>query len=186
MRRTKNQSTTLKNDLLTSNVTYFTESNPQISVCMKVVNKSPNELPKMATEGSAAMDVRAWCRNEHFMGDGAEWDEVSKCIRIFSGGRAAIPTGLYFDIPKGYELQIRPRSGMAIKQGIEAHFGTIDSDFKNEVCVILFNISSEPFEVHTGDRIAQLLLNKLSPVQFEEVDELEQTNHTGFGSSGTK
>lgn len=102
-------------------VAYDVNNNPNLGVCMKVVNKSPNDLPTRATEGSAAMDVRAWCQNENFMADGAEWDEKSKCIRIFSGGRALIHTGLYFEIPQNYVLQVCSRSGLAIKSGIQVY-----------------------------------------------------------------
>lgn len=157
---------------------------------IKVVNKSPNELPTRVDEGSSGMDVRAWCRNENFMGDGADWDEENKCIRIFSGGRAAIPTGLYFELPKGYEIQVRPRSGLAIKNGISVLNtpGTIDESFRGEVCVILVNFSNEPFEIHTGERIAQLVIQKVEKVQLEEVDELSETERGdgGFGHSGVK
>lgn len=169
-------------------VAYDVENNPHCGIFMKVVNKSPNELPTRVTEGSAAMDVRAWCQNENFMADGADWDEESKCIRIFSGGRALIHTGLYFEVPEGYEMQVRPRSGLAIKNGIQVHLGTLDSDYRGELGVIMYNFSSEPFEVHTGDRIAQVVINKIEKVQLQEVDELSETDRAdgGFGHSGIK
>ena len=113
-------------------VGYTLEEKPGVLLGMKVVNKSPNDLPTKATEGSAAMDVRAWCINEAFQGDGADWDEESKCVRIFSGGRALIHTGLYFEIPKGYVMDVRPRSGLALKNGVTVLNtpGTIDAKIK--------------------------------------------------------
>ena len=171
-------------------VGYRTEDNSNILVGMKVVNKSPNSLPTRATEGSAAMDIRAWCNNEAFQGDGADWDEESKCIRIFSGGRALIHTGLYFAVPRGYVMDVRPRSGLALKNGITVLNtpGTIDPDYNGELGVILANFSNEPFEVRTGDRIAQILLHKIETLPLQEVDELEQTERGdgGFGHSGVK
>lgn len=85
---------------------------------IKVINKSPNELPAYTTSQAAGMDVRAWCEDDDFKGHLADWDDVAKCVRIFPGGRALIHTGLYFGLPEGYEMQVRPRSGLALKQGI--------------------------------------------------------------------
>ena len=157
---------------------------------IKVVNKSLNDLPAYATQGSAGMDVRAWVINESFMGDGAEWDEVEKCIRIFSGGRALIHTGLYFELPEGYVLQVCPRSGLAIKNGITIvnSPGLLDSDYRGELGVILMNTSDEPFEVRTGDRIAQIMITKYEQVQFTETDELSETERGdgGFGHTQVK
>jgi len=96
---------------------------------IKIVNKSTNELPKYAHPTDAGMDLRAYCINDDFIGDNADWDEVSQCIRIFSGGRALIHTGLYIALPKGYEAQIRSRSGLALKHGVFVlnSPGTIDA-----------------------------------------------------------
>lgn len=155
---------------------------------IKVINKSPNALPVYATSGAAGMDVRAWVTDDKFIGDKAAWDEESQCVRIFSGGRAQIHTGLYFGIPEGYEVQVRPRSGLALKQGITVHFGTIDHDFCGEICIIMTNLSDEPFEVRTGDRIAQFVVSKVEKFPFEEVESLEVTdrNPEGFGTTGVK
>ena len=191
MKRKNNVPETCPVDVFPENkhyVAYDVENNSSCGIFMKVVNKSPNSLPTKATEGSAAMDVRAWCENENFMADGAEWDEESKCIRIFSGGRALIHTGLYFEVPEGYEMQVRPRSGLAIKNGIQVHLGTLDSDYRGELGIIMYNFSNEPFEVHTGDRIAQIVINKVEKAQLQEVDELSTTERGdgGFGHSGIK
>lgn len=171
-------------------VAYDENNNPGHGIFMKVVNKSPNSLPTRATEGSAAMDVRAWCQNENFMADGAEWDEESKCIRIFSGGRALIHTGLYYELPKGYVMQVCSRSGLAIKNGIQVlnSPGLLDSDYRGELGVILINFSDEPFEVHTGDRIAQIMITKYETLEQKEVEELSETDRAdgGFGHSGVK
>jgi len=189
----KNEPETCPVDLIPEvkhNLAYQPENNTNMLVSLKVVNKSPNKLPTRADNGSSGYDVRAWCRNENFMGDKAEWDDVNKSIRIFSGGRAAIPTGLYFEIPEGWELQVRPRSGLAIKNFVSVINtpGTIDASYRGEVCVILANFSDEPFEIHTGDRIAQLVLQKVETINFEEVDDLSTTERSdgGFGHSGIK
>jgi dUTP pyrophosphatase len=171
-------------------VAYDVENNPHCGVFMRVINKSPNELPTRATEGSAAMDVRAWCENDDFMADGAEWDEESKCVRIFSGGRALIHTGLYYEIPKGYVMQVCSRSGLAIKNGIQVLNapGLLDSDYRGELGIILINLSNEPFEVHTGDRVAQIMITKCENIEQKEVSELSETDRAdgGFGHSGIK
>ena len=112
---------------------------------VKVINKSENSLPQYATPLSAGMDVRA--ANE-------------QPIKIDPLQRAIVPTGLFLEIPAGYEVQVRPRSGLAAKKGITVLNapGTIDADYRGEVCVILVNLSSEPFVVEKGERIAQLVL----------------------------
>lgn len=171
-------------------VAYDVENDRHCGVFMKVVNKSPNELPTRVTEGSAAKDVRAWCQNENFMADKAEWDEESKCVRIFSGGRALIHTGLYYEIPKGYVMQVCSRSGLAIKNGVQVLNapGLLDSDYRGELGVILVNLSDEPFEVRTGDRIAQIMITRCENIEQKEVDELSTTERGdgGFGHSGVK
>lgn len=156
------------------------------NVKVKVVNNSPNPLPEYQTSGSVGMDVRAWCHGDAFVGHGADWDEESQAIIIFSGGRACIPTGLQVQIPDGYEIQLRPRSGMSIKQGAMAVLGTIDSDFRGSIGIIVYNFSDEPLYVKTGDRLGQLVLNKIDTIEFEEVDELDQTErgNGGFGHTG--
>ena len=155
---------------------------------IKVVNKSTNPLPKYETPDSAGMDIRAWVNDDNFPGHLADWDEVEKCVRIFSGGRALIHTGLYIELPKGYEAQVRPRSGLALKQGITVLNtpGTIDADYRGEVGVILINMGDDPVEIHTGDRIAQIVISKCEQLDFTEAEDLSETERGegGFGHTG--
>ena len=142
---------------------------------VKVINRSSNPLPEYATEFSAGLDVRA--ANE-------------EPIVLAPLGRAMVPTGLYLEIPVGYEVQVRPRSGLAAKKGITVLNapGTIDADYRGEVCVILVNLSNEPFTVEKGERIAQLVLARHEVIEWEHVDELAGSARGagGFGSTGTK
>jgi len=142
---------------------------------VKVINRSFNALPEYATEFSAGLDVRA--ANE-------------EPIVLEPLGRAMVPTGLYLEIPAGYEVQVRPRSGLAAKKGITVLNapGTIDADYRGEVCVILVNLSNEPFVVEKGERVAQLVLARHERVEWESVDELAESGRGagGFGSTGTK
>ena len=142
---------------------------------VKVINKSSNPLPAYATEFAAGLDVRA---------DNAEPIELKPL------GRAMVPTGLYLEIPAGYEVQVRPRSGLAAKKGITVLNapGTIDADYRGEVCVILVNLSSEPFVIERGERIAQLVLARHEVIEWEQTDELAESGRGagGFGSTGTK
>ena len=141
---------------------------------IKIINKSSNDLPKYETESSAGMDIRAYLENE---------------IIIKPLERTLIPTGLYISLPKGHEAQIRPRSGLAIKRGITVlnSPGTIDADYRGEICVILINLSNEEYTVKNGDRIAQVIIAKHSNVVWEEVIELDLSSrgNKGFGSTGT-
>lgn len=143
---------------------------------VKVFNESSNELPKYETEGSAGMDVRAM---------------LNETIVIAPGSRVLIPTGLYVEIPVGYEIQVRPRSGLALKKGITVLNtpGTIDSDYRNSIGVILVNLSDVDFEVNPGDRIAQLVLNQVPQINWISVNSQEDLSSTdrglgGFGSTG--
>ena len=140
---------------------------------IKIINKSSNDLPKYETESSAGMDIRAYLENE---------------IIIKPLERTLIPTGLYISLPKGYEAQIRPRSGLAIKRVITVLTspGTIDADYRGEICVILINLSNEEYTVKNGDRIAQVIIAKHSNVVWEEVIELDLSSrgNKGFGSTG--
>ena len=140
---------------------------------VKIVNTSSNSLPAYATAGSAGMDIRA------------DLDEP-KTLQPFE--RALVPTGIYIELPKGYEAQIRPRSGMAMKQGITCLNtpGTIDSDYRGEIKIILINLSAEEQVIQTGDRIAQMVIQKVEHVAWKEVKEIEVTerNHGGFGHTG--
>lgn len=142
---------------------------------VKVVNKGLNALPQYATLASAGMDVRA---------------SLESPVVLAPLQRAMIPTGLYLEIPVGYEVQVRPRSGLAAKKGITVLNtpGTIDADYRGEVNVILVNLSDQPFTVEPGERIAQLVLAKHEKIDWEEVSELEATERGegGFGSTGTK
>lgn len=142
---------------------------------VKVVNKGRNALPQYATIASAGMDVRA---------------SLEAPVRLAPLQRAMIPTGLYLEIPVGYEMQVRPRSGLAAKKGITVLNtpGTIDADYRGEVNVILVNLSDQEFIVEPGERIAQLVLAKHEKIDWEEVSVLAETERGegGFGSTGTK
>lgn len=142
---------------------------------VKVINKSGNPLPAYATEFSAGLDVRA--ANE-------------TPIVLPPLGRAMVPTGLYLEIPAGYEVQVRPRSGLAAKRGITVLNapGTIDADYRGEVCVILVNLGSEAFTIERGERVAQLVLARHEVIEWEETDALEESTRGagGFGSTGVK
>ena len=161
---------------------------------VQVINKSGNELPKYETPQSAGMDLRAdlWSINEKFLFDARvvrREDSTIDHIVIEPGGRALIPTELYTAIPMGYEVQVRPRSGLALKYGITVLNtpGTIDADYRNGWGVILMNQGTEPFEVRQGDRIAQAVLAKVEQIEWEEVDELDSTDRGlgGFGHTGS-
>ena len=161
---------------------------------VQVINKSGNELPKYETPQSAGMDLRAdlWSINEKFLFDARvvrREDSTIDHIVIEPGGRALIPTELYTAIPKGYEVQIRPRSGLALKYGVTVLNtpGTIDADYRNGWGVILMNNdTSHSFKVYQGDRIAQAVLAKVEQVEWQEVSELDSTDRVGgFGSTGS-
>lgn len=161
---------------------------------VQVINKSANELPKYETPQSAGMDLKAdlWSIQEKFL-FGAQVvynvDNTIAGIQILPGGRALIPTEIYTAIPTGYEVQIRPRSGLALKQGITVLNtpGTIDADYRNGWGVILMNLGQEPFMVKQGDRIAQAILAKVEQIEWEEVEELDSTERGlgGFGHTGS-
>ena len=142
---------------------------------VKVLCKSSNPLPQYATSLSAGMDVRA---------------DNDEPIVLEPLQRALVPTGLYLEIPAGYEVQVRPRSGLAAKKGVTVlnSPGTIDADYRGEVKVILVNISSEAFTVLKGERIAQLVLSRHETIEWEEVEELSESGRAtgGFGSTGVK
>ncbi|MBQ9659954.1 MAG: dUTP diphosphatase [Bacteroidales bacterium] len=142
---------------------------------VKVINRSGNPLPAYATALSAGLDIRA--ANE-------------TPIILPPLGRAMVPTGLYLEIPAGYEVQVRPRSGLAAKRGVTVLNapGTIDADYRGEVCVILVNLSGEAFTVERGERIAQLVLARHEVIEWEETTELAASERGagGFGSTGVK
>jgi dUTP pyrophosphatase len=141
------------------------------------IKKLSNEVltPKYETPGSSGMDIAAY---------------INEDVIINSGDKALIPTGFSLSIPQGYEVQIRPRSGLAIKKGITILNtpGTIDSDYRGEVKVVLINLSKDKFTVQNGERIAQMVVCPIIQVSIEEVKELSETNRGigGFGSTGTK
>jgi len=140
---------------------------------VKIINKSSHDLPKYQTLGAAGMDI---CAN------------LNIPVTLLPMERKIIPTGLFIEIPNGYEAQVRPRSGLAIKNGITClnSPGTIDSDYRGEIGVILANLSTEEFVINSGDRIAQLVIAKHERVEWIQVEELEtsQRGEGGFGSSG--
>lgn len=154
---------------------------------VKVINNSKNKLPIYAHAGDAGLDLMAdFSHSDTIMAHNGEWDKEREVFVLFSGGRAAIPTGLHFELPKGYELHIRGRSGLAIKSGLITHFGTLDSGFRGECAVILFNMSDEPFEIKQGDRIGQAILAQYVPIEWVADTALEESDRgeNGFGSSG--
>ena len=142
---------------------------------VQIVNHSGHPLPAYATPLSAGMDVRA---------------SVSEPIVLEPMGRALVPTGLYIALPAGYECQVRPRSGLAVKHGITVLNapGTIDADYRGEVRVLLVNLSAEPFTIEPGERIAQLVVARHEQVSWEEVEVLDETARGagGFGSTGVR
>ena len=157
---------------------------------VQVINKNPNGLPKYAKYGDSGMDLLADFShglNENFMWR-ATYDEKREKLLIFSGGRCLVPTGLYTAFPPGYEIQIRSRSGLALKQGVFVlnSPGTVDSGYRNEIGVILMNMSDEVFEIGQGDRIAQAVLTKVSLIEWKEVESLIETDRGkgGFGHTG--
>jgi len=142
---------------------------------VKIVNNSSNALPEYATSGSSGMDIRA---------------ELDAPVILQPLERKLIPTGLFIEIPEGYEAQIRPRSGLAIKQGITCLNtpGTIDADYRGEIKIILINLSQHEQVIHTGDRIAQMVIQKVERIIWKIVEQLEVTerNTGGFGHTGQK
>lgn len=140
---------------------------------VKIINQSPNPLPAYETEGSAGMDIRA---------------NLTAPIVLKPLERSLLPTGLFIELPVGYEAQVRPRSGLAIKHGITClnSPGTIDSDYRGEVKVILVNLSNEEQTLHHGDRIAQIIISRVEQAQWQPVTELAETKRGagGFGHTG--
>ncbi|MEE1233162.1 MAG: dUTP diphosphatase [Phocaeicola sp.] len=142
---------------------------------VQIINKSKHPLPAYATEMSAGMDLRA---------------NLSEPVVLKPLERCLIPTGLFIALPAGYEAQVRPRSGLALKKGITLlnSPGTIDADYRGEIGVILVNLSSEEFVVNDGERIAQLVIARYEQIQWEMVDTLDETQRGagGFGHTGKK
>jgi len=144
-----------------------------LKTSVKIINQSSNPLPSYATEGAAGMDLMANLENP---------------VVLQSLERTLIPTGLFIELPKGHEAQIRPRSGLAIKQGITCLNtpGTIDADYRGEIKVILINLSTEPQTIKPGERIAQMVIQTVEQVQWQEVEVLTETVRSagGFGHTG--
>lgn len=140
-------------------------------VKVKVINKSVHRLPEYKTLMSAGMDLKA---------------NITEVWKLNPGERVMVPTGLYIALPEGYEAQVRPRSGLSLKNGIVAILGTIDADYRGEVGVILVNLANQTYCINPGDRIAQMVVSKVSQVKWDEVRELEETERGsgGFGSTG--
>lgn len=142
---------------------------------IKIINTSEHPLPSYETHASAGMDLRA---------------NLSEPITLKPLERALIKTGLFIELPIGYEAQVRPRSGLAFKKGITVlnSPGTVDADYRGEIGVILVNLSSEPFVVENGERIAQLVISKHERAEWQETIELSETSRGegGFGSTGVK
>ena len=144
-----------------------------MAIQVKIVNTSNNPLPQYATDGSSGMDLRA---------------DLTSPVMLQSMERKLVTTGLFIELPNGYEAQVRPRSGLAIKQGITClnSPGTIDSDYRGEIKIVLINLSGEDQIINPGDRIAQLVLQKTEKIQWELVTVLTETDRSngGFGSTG--
>ena len=142
---------------------------------VKIVNKSRYPSPAYATPYSAGVDLKA---------------NIEEPVTLGMLERTMIPTGLFIQLPEGYEAQVRPRSGLAAKHGLSVTNspGTIDSDYRGEVCVLLVNLSKEPFTIEPGERIAQMVIARHEHVEWEEVDQLDESSRGagGFGSTGTK
>jgi deoxyuridine 5''-triphosphate nucleotidohydrolase (dut) len=142
---------------------------------VKIVNKSKHSLPEYGTAHSAGMDIRANLDTE---------------VVLLPGERKLIPTGLFIALPAGFEAQMRPRSGLALKNGISLVNtpGTIDADYRGEIGIILINFSSEPFTIRDGDRICQMVIKKYETISWEECESLDETarGHGGFGHTGHK
>ena len=142
---------------------------------VKIVNSSGNPLPEYSTSSSAGMDLRA---------------NLEQAVTLEPLERRLIPTGLFMELPEGFEAQIRPRSGLALKKGISVLNtpGTIDADYRGEIGIILVNLSNEAFEVEHGERICQMVINKVETIQWSQVDSLEESGRGagGFGHTGTK
>lgn len=142
-------------------------------VIINVINQSDNPLPAYATAGASGMDIRAF---------------ISAPVVLQPLERTLIPTGLFMEIPEGYEIQVRPRSGLAIKQGITCLNtpGTIDADYRGEIKVILINLSNQSQTIQPGDRIAQLVLQQVEQVSWNNVEMISMTTRSdgGFGHTG--
>lgn len=145
----------------------------QTAFTVNIINRSGNALPHYATEGSSGMDIRAWL-------------DEDLVLQPFE--RMLVPTGLFIELPDGYEVQVRPRSGLAVKQGITClnSPGTVDADYRGELKVVLINLSNEPQAIRSGDRIAQMVMQKVEKINWQPVDFINETERGtgGFGHTG--
>ncbi len=144
-----------------------------MSFTVRIVNRSSNPLPEYATSGSSGMDLRA---------------DLQEPVILKPLERSLIPTGLFIELPEGFEAQVRPRSGLAIKQGLTClnSPGTVDADYRGELKVILINLSNEEQQINHGDRIAQMVIQKVEQVEWLLVQDLTETQRGtgGFGHTG--
>jgi dUTP pyrophosphatase len=142
---------------------------------VKIINKSSNPLPAYATDDAAGMDLKA---------------DIPQAVIFRPMERHLIPTGIFIELPSGYEAQVRPRSGLALKQGITClnSPGTVDADYRGELKVILINLSDSEQSIHPGDRIAQMVISTVEKVIWEPVEKINQTNRNdgGFGHTGKR
>ncbi len=140
---------------------------------IKIVNKSKHSLPEYSTNNSAGMDLMA---------------NIENSVKLKPLERALIPTGLFIELPAGYEAQIRPRSGLAVRHGITVLNtpGTIDADYRGEICVILINLSNDIYTIKDGERISQMIISRHEKVEWDLVEVLEETvrGEGGFGHTG--
>ncbi|HKL38717.1 MAG TPA: dUTP diphosphatase [Bacteroidales bacterium] len=141
---------------------------------VRIINRSKNELPAYSTEWSSGLDLRA---------------NIEEPVMLKPLERSLIPTGLYIELPEGYEAQVRPRSGLTLKKGITVLNtpGTIDADYRGEIGIIVINLSNEPVEITSGERVCQMVISRVEKVKLEEVEEINETprNDGGFGHTGT-
>ena len=146
-----------------------------MSMKVKIVNSSGNPLPEYSTLNSAGMDLRA---------------NLDQPLTLLPLERSLVPTGLFIELPEGFEAQIRPRSGLALKKGISVLNtpGTIDADYRGEIGIILVNLSNKEFVVENGERICQMVINKVEAIQWDQVESLDESERGkgGFGHTGTK
>ena len=147
--------------------------NKKIEMKIRIVNKSQNSIPLYSTTQSAGMDIRA---------------DLAESLVLKPFERKLIPTGLFIQLPDGYEAQIRPRSGLAINRGVTVlnSPGTIDADYRGEIKIIMINLSQEDFIIHPGERIAQMIISAYKQVEWEEVEQLDDSERGqgGFGHTG--
>lgn len=143
-------------------------------VTVKIINNSLNQLPAYATDGAAGADIRA---------------NIPEAVTLQTMERKLIPTGLFLEIPPGFEIQVRPRSGLAVKKGLTClnSPGTVDSDYRGEIKVLIINLSGEAQQIEPNERIAQMVLTKVEQANFKAVQQLEATQRGegGFGHTGT-